>query len=543
MFSNRRAWILRPLTLLFAGLGVLAACTPAAPIVNSASPIVPVEASSLEPVMTQPISTVEYDLSPSTSTPQIIGPTQDQPIPIVKVEPTKQNRNIYRTQPGDTLVAVANRFGILPAEIQCLDPESDVCITHETEDGAQIANPFRVNPTGLIPSGEELILELPPGKLSPETWLIPDSAIVHAASEIGFEAGVFLDGTEGSLRDHRQYLMLNAWNSAGDIIQLVAIENSINPKLLLALLEYQCGCVLENPEFPPSLEPFLRAEEPPRKDLYGQLVWAVHQLSLGYYGWRAGSLTTVTLLDGVEIQVNPTLNAGTAALQVLFARLYGLEKWQEALDPETGFSALYREMFGNPWVDEILLFPGNPIQPTLSLPFELGTIWSYTGGPHQAYEGNGPLAALDFAPKSSAAGCLPSDAWVIAAADGLIVRSEFGVVIQDLDGDGFEQTGWNVLYLHLETRDRVPVGTFVNAGDPLGHPSCEGGRANGTHLHIARKFNGEWIPAGSGPFPFELSGWIAQDGEAIYKGTLHRGSDEIIACTCSWAAGWIIREE
>ena len=33
-------------------------------------------------------------------------------------------------------------------------------------------------------------------------------------------------------------------------------------------------------------------------------------------------------------------------------------------------------------------------------------------------------------------------------ADGLIVRSGMGIVVQDLDGDGSEQTGWN----HLASR-------------------------------------------------------------------------------------------
>ena len=82
-----------------------------------------------------------------------------------------------------------------------------------------------------------------------------------------------------------------------------------------------------------------------------------------------------------------------------------------------------------------------------------------------------------------------------AAAAGLVVRTGPGLVVEDLDGDGYEQTGWVVVYLHIEARDRVPEGTWVATGDYLGHASCEGGVATGTHLHIARKFNGEWVPA------------------------------------------------
>jgi len=105
-------------------------------------------------------------------------------------------------------------------------------------------------------------------------------------------------------------------------------------------------------------------------------------------------------------------------------------------------------------------------------------------------------------------------------APGLVVRSGGGVIVQDLDGDGFEQTGWNILYLHV-TRIQVEVGDWLELSDLLGHPSCEGGISTGTHVHVARKYNGEWIPA-DGPLPFVLSGWEAHAGADVYLGTLTR---------------------
>jgi murein DD-endopeptidase MepM/ murein hydrolase activator NlpD len=121
---------------------------------------------------------------------------------------------------------------------------------------------------------------------------------------------------------------------------------------------------------------------------------------------------------------------------------------------------------------------------------------------------------------------------LVAAAPGLIIRSGDGVVVLDLDGDGREQSGWALLYLHVATRDRIEVGTLVEAGDLIGHPSCEGGIATGTHVHLARKYNGEWILA-DGPLPFELSGWVAVAGAEPYKGLLVKGDQVVIACTCS----------
>jgi murein DD-endopeptidase MepM/ murein hydrolase activator NlpD len=106
------------------------------------------------------------------------------------------------------------------------------------------------------------------------------------------------------------------------------------------------------------------------------------------------------------------------------------------------------------------------------------------------------------------------------------------VVVLDLDGDGREQTGWVLLYLHIASQGRVANGAFVEQGDLIGHPSCEGGVATGTHVHIARKYNGEWILA-AGALPFNLSGWVAQAGSKAYQGALVKGDQRVLACPCA----------
>jgi len=129
-----------------------------------------------------------------------------------------------------------------------------------------------------------------------------------------------------------------------------------------------------------------------------------------------------------------------------------------------------------------------------------------------------------------------------AVADGVIARSEYGVVILDLDGDGDERTGWDILYLHVATRDRITIGSHVQTGDPIGHPSCEGGTSTGTHIHIARKYNGEWVPA-DGPLAFNLEGWLAGRGNQAYAGTLtkHGQCDHgvsLLQCSKSGHFNW-----
>ena len=109
-------------------------------------------------------------------------------------------------------------------------------------------------------------------------------------------------------------------------------------------------------------------------------------------------------------------------------------------------------MFGDPWlraVDFEPLFTPDVLQPELQLPFEKGVTWSMTVGPHAAWGAAAVRAALDFAPPSAETGCQTNWAWVNAAGPGLVVRSEDGAVVVDMDGDGNEQTGWNIIYLLL----------------------------------------------------------------------------------------------
>ncbi len=87
-----------------------------------------------------------------------------------------------------------------------------------------------------------------------------------------------------------------------------------------------------------------------------------------------------------------------------------------------------------------------------------------------------------------------------------------------------------MFYLHVAESGRVPVGTWVEAGDPLGYPSCEGGESTGTHIHIARKYNGEWMTA-DGVIPFVMSGWEPVRGDKPYKGYLFKDDLIVVANT------------
>lgn len=422
----------------------------------------------------------------------------------------EQDRWIYYTQSGDTLEIIAARFqvrsediqvGLPVMEDQLLDPGQMVIIPR----------PLEINP----------ILNK----------ILPDYEVVYSSGAEEFDTQEYVSQAGGYFIGHQEYLRSTGWTSGVEIVERVAVENSIHPRLLLALLEYQCGCVLGsmmngiNPDF------LIGVDDANRKGLYRQLGWVVNQLSLGYYGWRRGMLTDLAFQSGPAVHLLPDLNAGSASIAYLFSRLYDREGWDQAMNPQNGFKKLHETMSGKIWLDadfdQHLFHPGLK-QPDLSLPFELEKEWGFTSGPHPAWETEGALAALDFAPASDHFGCYQSDAWVLAVADGLVVRSEHGAVVLDLDGDGLEGTGWTILYMHLENRQRVAEGTFLQRGDKIGHPSCEGGPADGTHIHLARKYNGEWIAA-DGPLPFVMSGWTAHGGFRPYEGSLMRGDQVVVA--------------
>lgn len=419
---------------------------------------------------------------------------------------------LYAAQPGDTLHAVAVRFGVIP---------SDISTTEGTLGDEKT----------LLDPRQQLIIPRRLGIIGPSDKLIPDSELVYSPHAADFDPSDFMETQNGYLKNYREYVG-KKWRTGPEVVAMAAQDNSINPRILITLLEYHSGWVT-NPDRPTGIafDYPLGQVDSQHRGLYRQLTWLANELGKGYYGWRAGTVVDLRLADNFFVRIDPELNAGTVALQYYLSTFLGDEEWTEAVSPE-GMLAIYTDLFSDPWSYLHPLYEPGIEQPPMILPFLPGRVWALTGGPHGAWEREAAWAALDFAPSSTMSGCVVSDDWVVAVAPGLIVRSENGVVILDLDGDGREETGWVLLYLHIAHNDRIEAGAFVEQGDLIGHPSCEGGISTGTHVHIARKYNGEWILA-DGPLPFEMSGWVAHAGSEAYDGALTKGDQEVLACSCA----------
>ena len=201
--------------------------------------------------------------------------------------------------------------------------------------------------------------------------------------------------------------------------------------------------------------------------LYKELILTARQLTIGYYGWRSGDVTQLYFNDQSHARIAPTLNAGSAAVQYLFATLSRPDEWETALYAPESFIQFYQSRYGDPWQRALAVEPilsADLQQPALELPFLPGKDWSFSGGPHIAWGTGSPRGALDFAPASTIVGCTVPSVWVTASAPGRVIRSDNAVVILDLDGDGYEQTGWVLLYLHIAEKDRVAPGTWLANG-------------------------------------------------------------------------------
>jgi len=298
--------------------------------------------------------------------------------------------------------------------------------------------------------------------------------------------------------------------SAPDIVEYAAHHYSLNPQLLLSLLELKSGFLTGDKSDSDSFRYAMEHRESGHEGLVLQLDWAARNLTEYFYSYPNNPVVTFT--GGTTATLATDLNAGTFALLKFLAIDATQEQWLvETGDGPGSFSNVYKLFFGDPLLD-VGVAEQAMLEPTLKLPLGCSEDWIYSNGPHAP-----PLGpAIDFAPMVS--GCSTSTKKVVAAADGVVVYKLNYEVVLDHDMDGNRGTGLTTQYYHL--RDvQVNMGDTVQAGAHLGYPSCQGGSATGTHLHFGFGYNGAWVSA-VGQL---LSGWtINSDGSMTKPGETTR---------------------
>lgn len=425
-------------------------------------------------------------------------------------EPTAPPQ-VYVVQAGDTLSTIAARFG---------------CSLDDLIKVNRIDNP------SVLQVGQQLQIPSTSIETGPAIRLLPNSEFVNSPAYVGFDIAAYSARQGGYLYTYQENVG-GELLSGPEIVDLVAHHYSVGPRLLLSILELESGWVTNPSPTGSALSLPLGSRGGGQGTLHAQLAWAADKLNEGYYNWRGRGMPLKLWGDGSATRYAPTLNAATAGLQHFFSLNASKSGWRALVGDGPGsFIQTYRKLFGDPAQYAIEpLIPADTTAPPLALPWSAGELWFYTGGPHGGWNDGSGWAAIDVVPDEGYLGCQVASSAATAAAAGLVVYSQNGEVMIDLDKDGHEETGWVLFYLHVSDQDRVPVGTQVRQGDPIGHPSCEGGFSESTHLHVARKYNGEWIAA-DGPLPLILSGWQIHSAGTPYEGTATRDGQERTACEC-----------
>jgi LasA protease len=321
-------------------------------------------------------------------------PTPNPPITL----PTPRTETVsYVVQPGDFLRKIAQAYQVSIEQIV---------------EANGITNP------NMIDVGQVLLIPPPSFEaVAPFFKIIPDSELVNSPGNSAFDVPAFVTAQGGYLASYQEEVD-EVLLSGAAIVERVALDYSVNPRLLLAVLEFQSQWVTNTNPAEETLNYPLRYFDNQRVGLHRQLAWAANLLNEGYYRWKMEAISSWMLSDSTMIKVDPTINPGTAGVLNLVRYLTTQADWAQAVS-ERGIFSTYYQFFGFPFQYALEpLIADDLVQPELQLPFEDGVVWSFTGGPHGGWDSGSAWAGLDFAPPGEPRGCVPSDAWVVAVAPG-----------------------------------------------------------------------------------------------------------------------------
>jgi murein DD-endopeptidase MepM/ murein hydrolase activator NlpD len=336
------------------------------------------------------------------------------------------------------------------------------------------------------------------------------------------EVQAFLDAQPGILKTARLRVGDRTQSFAEVLVGMTSLF-SVNPKILLAMLEQQSRLLSTAEPAPSQLAVAMGYDAAGRRGLWGQLRWAAVELRHAARDYGGG--TVITFADGTRRDLGP-VSMPRYALSRTLARTTSPGGLEARLQ---GFLQTYTRLFGDPRAVPLDWPP--PAQPFMRAPMEEprqitsffdhnapfleenGSLVSYWGRAEEtlSYDGH---TGWDYA-------LAPPDA-VLAAAPGTVIfagNSDDGcgiarAVIID------HRNGYRTLYWHL-SQFAVEAGQQVEAGQKIG-VAGDTGCVTGPHLHFQTQYFGRdvdpygwcgaatpdpWRDAGSG----QVSVWLWAD--------------------------------
>ena len=128
---------------------------------------------------------------------------------------------VYVVQAGDTIYAIARRFGINPD---------------------QLIQVNRIDNPSLLQVGQQLQIPSVSANTGPDLHLLPNSEFVNSPAYVNFDTAAYVARQGGYLSSHEENVEGSVLSGA-EIVDHVAHHYSVGPRLLLAVLELESGWV------------------------------------------------------------------------------------------------------------------------------------------------------------------------------------------------------------------------------------------------------------------------------------------------------------
>lgn len=318
-------------------------------------------------------------------------------------------------------------------------------------------------------------------------------------------------------------------------IQAWAAYTSINPKILLTVLELQNHWISRIPD-DVEQEVILAVIEQVSMDLattfYDHMyIWGNRRLSESP---KSFELPSLTFDENTILELNPETTSGSFAIATVLAQGVSQKSWEASLIPSdpTSFSQTFSTLF--PETDP--LDNSNSIDPStlppddfLQLPFPLGADWTFNGT-HSWHGGDiGPdRSSMDFSTNWPRGATLP-DHYTVASHEGIgYVYAPSRTNLPCWMQISYEMNPgevWSTSYYHLlnlgDPGDRGYLSRNESVGK-IGVEVCNGGFASSAHVHFTLRYNGAFYDLDG----VKLSGWTVYSGsDPYYSGYLERDGE------------------